>query len=41
MSLVGATTQVARAGSPEQIARAVGVLTEARRQMYVMLAGDE
>lgn len=41
MSLVGATTQVARAGSPEQIERAVGVLNEARRQMYVMLAGDE
>lgn len=41
MSLVGATTQVARAGSPDQIARAVGVLNEARRQMYVMLAGDE
>ena len=40
-SLVGATHQVARAGSPEQIGRAVDVLNEARRQMYSMLAGDE
>ncbi len=41
MGLVGATHQVARAGSPEQITKAVGVLNEARRQMYVMLAGDD
>jgi len=40
MSLAGATTQVARAGSPEQIGRSVEVLNEARRQMYSMLAGD-
>ena len=41
MSLVGATTQVAQAGSPDQIGRAVDVLNEARRQMYSMLAGDK
>ena len=41
VGLVGATHQVARAGSSEQIAKAVVLLNEARRQMYVMLAGDE
>lgn len=41
VGLIGAFKQVARAGSPEQIERAVAVLNEARRQMYSMLAESQ
>lgn len=38
--LMGAVAQVARAGSPEQAAKAAEVLTEARRSLYRILADD-
>ena len=38
--LLGAVAQVARAGSPEQAAKAAEVLTEARRSLYRILADD-
>ncbi|MBF6170374.1 PadR family transcriptional regulator [Nocardia blacklockiae] len=39
--LMGAVAQVARAGTPEQAAKAAEVLTEARRSLYRILADDE
>ncbi len=36
-----ATRQVARTGSPEQLAKATDVLTRARRDLYLVLAGVE
>ncbi|MFF0492308.1 PadR family transcriptional regulator [Nocardia sp. NPDC003482] len=39
--LMGAVAQVARAGTPEQAAKAAEVLTEARRALYRILADDE
>ena len=39
--LLGAVAQVARAGSPEQAAKAAEVLTEARRSLYRILAEDD
>ncbi len=38
--LGAAAFQVARAGSKEQVDRAVGILNEARRQLYAILAED-
>ncbi|WP_019927014.1 helix-turn-helix transcriptional regulator [Nocardia sp. BMG111209] len=38
--LMGAVAQAARAGSPEQAAKAAEVLTEARRAIYRILADD-
>nr|WP_233608779.1 PadR family transcriptional regulator [Nocardia stercoris] len=38
--LMGAVGQVARAGTPEQAAKAAEVLTEARRSLYRILADD-
>ena len=38
--LAAAAMQLARAGSKEQVDRAVGVLNEARRQLYAILAED-
>lgn len=38
--LLGAVAQVARAGTPEQAAKAAEVLTEARRSLYRILADD-
>ena len=40
-ALMHATHQVAHAGSPSQSARALEVLTEARRKIYAILAEDE
>jgi DNA-binding PadR family transcriptional regulator len=40
-ALMHATHQVAHAGSPSQSARALEVLTEARRKLYAILAEDE
>lgn len=40
IKLAVATMQVARVGSKEQIARAVTILNEARRQLYSILAED-
>ncbi|WP_232534880.1 PadR family transcriptional regulator [Nocardia terpenica] len=39
--LMGAVAQVARAGTPEQAAKAAEVLTEARRSLYRILADDD
>ncbi|WP_280387158.1 PadR family transcriptional regulator [Nocardia wallacei] len=39
--LMGAVAQVARAGTPEQAAKAAEVLTESRRSLYRILADDE
>ncbi|WP_373863561.1 PadR family transcriptional regulator [Nocardia vermiculata] len=39
--LMGAVGQVARAGTPEQAAKAAEVLTEARRSVYRILADDD
>ena len=38
VELAQATAQVGRTGSPEQVQEAVGVLEEARRRMYAILA---
>jgi DNA-binding PadR family transcriptional regulator len=38
--LMGATHQLARVGDPTQLAAAAGVLAEARRSLYLILAGD-
>jgi len=39
--LMGAIAQVAGAGTPEQVTKAADVLTEARKALYRILAGDE
>ncbi|WP_425302755.1 PadR family transcriptional regulator [Nocardia wallacei] len=39
--LMGAVAQVARAGTPEQAAKAAEVLTETRRSLYRILADDD
>jgi len=39
--LMGATVQIGRAGSSEQIDKAADILAEARKGIYGMLAGDE
>ncbi|GGK93608.1 PadR family transcriptional regulator [Nocardia jinanensis] len=39
--LMGAVAQVAAAGTPEQAAKAADVLTDARKALYRILAGDE
>ncbi|WP_051161776.1 PadR family transcriptional regulator [Nocardia transvalensis] len=39
--LMGAVGQVARAGTPEQAAKAAEVLTDARRSLYRILADDD
>lgn len=38
--LMAATTQVGRAGAPEQIERAAEILDHARKEMYRLLAGS-
>ena len=38
--LMGATHQLARVGDPEQLAAAAAVLAEARRSLYLILAGE-
>ena len=40
IELAQATAQVARTGNAEQVAEAVGVLDEARRKLYAILAQD-
>lgn len=40
VELAQAAAQVARTGSPEQVAQAVAVLEEARRRLYAILAQD-
>jgi DNA-binding PadR family transcriptional regulator len=40
-ALMAATHQVAHAGSPNQAERALGVLNDARRKIYAILAEDE
>lgn len=38
--LIGAATQVAHVGSPDQLAEAIRLLNETRRRLYLLLAGD-
>jgi DNA-binding PadR family transcriptional regulator len=38
--VVGATRQVGRAGTAQQVAAAAEILAGARRQMYLLLAGE-
>lgn len=40
MELAGVAAQVARTGTPEQVEKAAGVLDDARRKLYAILAGD-
>ncbi len=40
IDLAQAAAQVARTGTPDQVAQAVTVLDEARRRLYAILAGD-
>ena len=40
IELAQAAAQVGRSGSPEQVEQAVGVLNEARRKLYAILAQD-
>ncbi|MBI5231600.1 MAG: PadR family transcriptional regulator [Coriobacteriales bacterium] len=40
-SLMSAASQIARVGSPEQVAQATAILNDARKQMYTLLAGDQ
>jgi DNA-binding PadR family transcriptional regulator len=39
--LIGATSQVAAKGDANQIARTADILADARKRIYLMLAGDE
>lgn len=38
--LVGAAAQVAHVGSPAQLTEAIGLLHDARRRLYLLLAGE-
>jgi DNA-binding MurR/RpiR family transcriptional regulator len=38
--LMGAAQQLSRVGDPAQLAAAAAVLTEARRSLYLILAGE-
>jgi len=39
--LMAATSQIARAGTPEQVEQTAGILAEARKSIYRLLAGDQ
>ena len=39
--LVSAVMQVAQSGSPDEVARATAILTDARKRLYAMLAEDD
>ena len=39
--LMGAAAQIGRAGTPEQVEKTAGIMTEARKSIYKLLAGDD